>query len=143
MFNILLCCSYLFCNNDQNDMQRTAVMQLEPDCSLLPEQLRGCRLVLACVSVGNVGQLAVDVVLATLSRQQQLTLVSQVPRHPASNSVNPHCYCSGSPPGGYPGVRVGPPGHGGRRPQLRHAALPLPRLPAGRAAAQVLSSTRV
>ena len=53
-------------------------MQLEPDCSLLPEQLRGCRLVLACVSVGNVGQLAVDVVLATLSRQQQLTLVSQV-----------------------------------------------------------------
>ena len=53
-------------------------MQLEPDCSLLPERLRGCRLVLACVSVGNVGQLAVDVVLATLSRQQQLTLVSQV-----------------------------------------------------------------
>ena len=66
-------------------MQRTAVMQLEPDCSLLPEQLRGCRLVLACVSVGNVGQLAVDVVLATLSRQHQLTLVSQVPCYPVSS----------------------------------------------------------
>lgn len=65
-------------NNDPINIQRTVEMQLEPDCSLLPEQLRGCRLVLACVSVGNVGQLAVDVVLATLSRQQQLTLVSQV-----------------------------------------------------------------
>ena len=62
-------------------------------------------------------------------------------RHPAFNFVNPLCCCSGSPPGGYPGVRVGPPGQGGRRPQLRHAALPLPRLPAGRAAAQVQFST--
>ena len=41
-------------------------MQFEVD-SQLPA-LKGCTLVVACVSVGNVGQLATDVILATLHK---------------------------------------------------------------------------
>ena len=47
-------------------------MEFEPDVSL-PE-LSGYTVLVPCVSVGNVGQLAVDVLLATL----QPALVSQV-----------------------------------------------------------------
>ena len=47
-------------------------MQFEPD-TMVPS-MSGYTLLLPCVSVGNVGQLAVDVVLATL----QPALVSQV-----------------------------------------------------------------
>ena len=47
-------------------------MQFEPDTSL--PCLAGYTILLPCVSVGNVGQLATDVVLATLKP----TLVSQV-----------------------------------------------------------------
>ena len=49
-----------------------ASMEFEPDVSL-PE-LSGYTVLVPCVSVGNVGQLAVDVLLATL----QPALVSQV-----------------------------------------------------------------
>mgnify|MGYP007114537929 CR=1 FL=1 len=47
-------------------------MQFEPSTTL--PSLSGYTMLLPCVSVGNVGQLAVDVVLATL----QPTLVTQV-----------------------------------------------------------------
>ena len=53
-------------------MQLISDMEFEADI-ILPD-LSGHTLILPCVSVGNVGQLAVDVVLATL----QPTLVSQV-----------------------------------------------------------------
>ena len=52
--------------------QSSISMQFELD-TMLPS-LSGYTLLLPCVSVGNVGQLAVDVVLATL----QPALVSQV-----------------------------------------------------------------
>eukprot|EP00092_Neocalanus_flemingeri_P008357 GFUD01009011.1.p1 GENE.GFUD01009011.1~~GFUD01009011.1.p1 ORF type:complete len:249 (-),score=89.30 GFUD01009011.1:55-801(-) len=55
-------------------------MQFEPDTSL--PALAGYTILLPCVSVGNVGQLATDVVLATL----QPTLVSQV-HHPSLIAV--------------------------------------------------------
>ena len=42
------------------------LMQFEAD-SVLPS-LTGSTLVVACVSVGNVGQLATDVILATLHK---------------------------------------------------------------------------
>ena len=60
-------------------------MQLEPDLSLPP--LSGYTLFVSCVSVGNVGQLAMDVILATLQKEAQLKLVSQA-NHP---SVIPMC----------------------------------------------------
>ena len=44
--------------------------------------LEGHSLVLSCVSVGNVGQLAVDVLLASLQAAGQLELLSQL-HHPA------------------------------------------------------------
>ena len=44
--------------------------------------LEGSSLVVACVSVGNVGQLAADVLLASLQAAGQLTLLSQL-HHPA------------------------------------------------------------
>ena len=47
-------------------------MELEPNVTL--PNFSGYTLILPCVSVGNVGQLAVDVVLATL----QPSLISQV-----------------------------------------------------------------
>ena len=47
-------------------------MQFEPSTTL--PSLSGYTMLLPCVSVGNVGQLAVDVLLATL----QPTLISQV-----------------------------------------------------------------
>ena len=43
-------------------------MQFEAD-AVIPS-LTGCSLVVACVSVGNVGQLATDVILATLHRYE-------------------------------------------------------------------------
>ena len=46
------------------------------------EGLEGASLVVACVSVGNVGQLAADVLLASLQASGQLTLLSQL-HHPA------------------------------------------------------------
>ena len=46
------------------------------------EGLEGSSLVVACVSVGNVGQLAADVLLASLQAAGQLTLLSQL-HHPA------------------------------------------------------------
>ena len=47
-------------------------MEIEKDVTL--PNMSGYTMLLPCVSVGNVGQLAVDVVLATI----QPTLVSQV-----------------------------------------------------------------
>ena len=44
--------------------------------------LEGASLVVACVSVGNVGQLAVDVILGTLEAAGELTLLTQL-HHPA------------------------------------------------------------
>ena len=60
-------------------------MELERDVQL--PSLTGATLVVSCVSVGNVGQLAMDVILATLHRHGHLSLVSQV-NHP---SVIPMC----------------------------------------------------
>ena len=55
-------------------------MEHERDVSLTG--LEGYSLVLACVSVGNVGQLATDVLLASLQAAGQLSLLSQL-HHPA------------------------------------------------------------
>ena len=44
--------------------------------------LEGASLVVACVSVGNVGQLAVDVILGSLEAAGELTLLTQL-HHPA------------------------------------------------------------
>ena len=60
-------------------------MEFERDVQL--PCLTGATLVVSCVSVGNVGQLAMDVILATLHRHGHLALVSQV-SHP---SVIPMC----------------------------------------------------
>ena len=60
-------------------------MQFESDVTL--PSLTESTLLVSCVSVGNVGQLALDVILASLQRQGQFSLLSQV-HHPC---VIPMC----------------------------------------------------
>ena len=56
--------------------------QMEHERGVSLTGLEGHSLVMACVSVGNVGQLAVDVLLASLQAAGQLSLLSQL-HHPA------------------------------------------------------------
>ena len=55
---------------------------MEHERSVSLTGLEGHSLVLACVSVGNVGQLATDVLLASLQAAGQLSLLTQL-HHPA------------------------------------------------------------
>ena len=51
-------------------------MQFEAD-AVIPS-LTGSTLVVACVSVGNVGQLATDVILATLHKYEAIIVTSDI-----------------------------------------------------------------